>query len=108
SDPCSLVRYGIPGRRTPPQFCYPFTKSTRPSHINLFRDGKFIINLDAEVSDGTFDLGMAEQQLNRSQMPGAPVDQGGLGSSQRVGAEEIRIEPDAGNPFGDKPRVLSC
>jgi hypothetical protein len=37
------------------------TKPTGSSHINLLRDGKGIINLDAEVSDGTFDLGMAER-----------------------------------------------
>ena len=35
-----------------------------PSDINLFRYGKGIIDLDAEVPDGAFDLGMAEQQLH--------------------------------------------
>jgi hypothetical protein len=34
------------------------------SDINLFRYGKGIIDLDAEVSDGAFDLGVPEQELH--------------------------------------------
>jgi hypothetical protein len=31
------------------------------SNINLFGNGKSIIDLDAEVADGAFDLGMSKQ-----------------------------------------------
>ena len=31
------------------------------SEVNLFRDGKGVINLDAEISDCALDLGMTEQ-----------------------------------------------
>jgi hypothetical protein len=52
------------------------------SDVNLLRYRKGIIDLDAEVSDGAFDFGVAEQQLHVSQVACAPVDQGGLGSAE--------------------------
>ena len=36
------------------------------SNVNLFRYREGIIHLDAEVSDGTFDFGVAEQELHGS------------------------------------------
>jgi hypothetical protein len=36
------------------------------SDVNLFRYREGIIYLDAEVSDGAFDLGMVEQELHGS------------------------------------------
>ena len=51
------------------------------SDINLFCYGQGVIDLDAEVSDGAFDL-VAEQKLHGPQVAGAPVDQGGFGSSE--------------------------
>jgi hypothetical protein len=49
------------------------------SHVNLFGHLECIIDLDAEVSRGALDLGMAEQQLNRPQVAGSAIDQRGLG-----------------------------
>jgi hypothetical protein len=48
----------------------------------LLRYRKGIIDFDAEVSDGAFDFGMAEQELHGSQVACAPVDQCGLGSAE--------------------------
>ena len=48
------------------------------SDVNLFRYGKGIIDLDAEVPDGAFNFGVAEQELHSSQITGASVDQGCL------------------------------
>ena len=31
------------------------------SEVDLFRDGKGVINLDAEIPDGAFNLGVAER-----------------------------------------------
>jgi hypothetical protein len=76
------------------------------SDINLFCYGQGVIDLDAEVSDGAFDFGMAEQKLHGPQVAGAPVDQGRFGPSERMGTEEVRVQPDAGNPRGDEPGVL--
>jgi hypothetical protein len=52
------------------------------SDINLFCYGQGVIDLDAEVSDGAFDLGVAEQKLHGPQVACAPVDQGGFGPSE--------------------------
>jgi hypothetical protein len=52
------------------------------SDINLFCYGQGVIDLDAEVSDGAFDLGMAEQELHGPQVASAPVDQGRFGPSE--------------------------
>jgi hypothetical protein len=51
------------------------------SDVNLFRYGKGIIDLDAKVPDGAFDLGVTEQELHGPQIAGTSVDQGCLGPS---------------------------
>ena len=50
-----------------------------------------VIDLDAEVSDGAFDLGVAKQKLDCPEIASAPVDQGRLGSSEGMGAEPVRV-----------------
>jgi hypothetical protein len=45
------------------------------SDVNLFRYREGIIYLNAEVSDGAFNLGVAEQELYGSQVAGSAVDQ---------------------------------
>jgi hypothetical protein len=47
----------------------------------LFRYGKGIIDLDAKIPDGAFDLGVTEQELHGAQITSTPVDQGCLGPS---------------------------
>jgi hypothetical protein len=49
------------------------------SDINLFRYGKGIIDLNATVPNGTFNLCVPEQELHGAQIAGTPVDQGRLG-----------------------------
>ena len=44
------------------------------SDINLFGNSERVINLNAKISDRAFDLGVAEQELDRSQVACAPVD----------------------------------
>jgi hypothetical protein len=39
------------------------------SDVNLFRYGKGIIDLDAEVPDGAFDLCVPEQELQARRLP---------------------------------------
>ena len=51
-------------------------------------------------------LRMPEQKLDRSEVPGAPVDQHCLGPPQRVRAELAQIETDAGDPVLYKPSLL--
>jgi hypothetical protein len=42
----------------------------------LFRNGEGIIDLDTEVPDSAFDLGVTEQELHGAQIAGTSVDQG--------------------------------
>jgi hypothetical protein len=45
------------------------------SDVNLFGYRQRIIHLDTEVSDGAFDLGVAEQELDSAEVAGSAVDQ---------------------------------
>jgi deoxyxylulose-5-phosphate synthase len=57
----------------------------------LFRYREGVVYLDAKVPDRTFDFGVAEQKLHRSQIACAPVNQGRLRPPERMGAEELRV-----------------
>src|SRR5215510_933149 len=52
------------------------------SNVNLLRYCKSIIHIDAEIPDSTLYFGVAEQKLDRSQIPCAAVDQCRFGSPQ--------------------------
>jgi hypothetical protein len=51
------------------------------SDIDLFRYGKGVIDLYAEVTHSALDLGVAEQQLDGTKIAGPAIDQRGLGSA---------------------------
>jgi len=51
------------------------------SDVDLFRYGEGIIDLDSEVPDSTFDLGVTEQELHGPQITSTSVNQGCLGPS---------------------------
>ena len=53
-----------------------------------------------------FDLGMAEQKLNRAQVAGTAIDQRRFGSVHRMRGELARIEADAADPLGHEARIL--
>jgi hypothetical protein len=77
------------------------------SDVDLLGDGQRIVDLDTKVSDRTLHLGVPEQQLNRPEVASTPIDQRCLGSPQRVGAEQSRIETDAGDPARQQARILA-
>jgi hypothetical protein len=52
------------------------------SNVDLFRYCKGVIHLDAKITHRAFYLGVAEQELYRSQIPRSPIDQGRLSPSQ--------------------------
>src|SRR5260370_29707015 len=54
------------------------------SDINLFCYCQSIVHLDAEISNGAFNLGVAKQKLDGPEIAGAPVDQCSLGTSERM------------------------
>jgi hypothetical protein len=65
----------------------------------LFCFGQCIIDFDAEISDRAFDFSVAKQELHGSEIASAPIDQRRLGSAKRVGAEQVRVQPNAANPI---------
>jgi hypothetical protein len=65
------------------------------------------IHLDAEISDRALDLRVTEQELNGPQVAGASVDQRRFGPRERVCAEQLGVQSDAGDPSGDKPCILA-
>jgi len=62
--------------------------------LNLLRDSQRIVYLDAEVSDGAFELRVAEQNLDCTEIARLLVNLGCLSSSHCVGAIFGGIQPD--------------
>ncbi len=52
------------------------------SDIDLFHYGKGVVNFNPEVAYGALDLGVTEQQLDRTQVAGSAIDQRGLGTAK--------------------------
>ena len=77
------------------------------SDVDLFGDVERVIDLDAEVPDRALHLGMAKEQLNRAEAAGSSVNQGRLGSPQRVGAEQRRVQTDADDPLRQQASILA-
>jgi hypothetical protein len=71
------------------------------SDVDLFRYRDGIIHLNAKIFNRAFDLSVAEQELDSSQVASTPIDQPRLRPPQRMGAELLGIQLDAGDPFGD-------
>jgi hypothetical protein len=77
------------------------------SDIDLFRYGQGVINLDAEVSGGAFDLGVAEQELHRPQVTRTAtretaLGRGTSGSSLVLDCANDRREYGAASASGDR------
>ena len=58
------------------------------SDVNLFRYCQGVIDLDAEIPDGAFDLGMPEQELDSPEIARPSIDQGSFRASQRMGPRQ--------------------
>jgi hypothetical protein len=76
------------------------------SDIDFFSYFNRVVNLNAEIANSAFDLGVAKEQLDGAQIAGAPVDQSCFGSAKRVRTELQRVKTDAGDPPTDQPSVL--
>jgi hypothetical protein len=51
---------------------------------------------------------VAEEELNRPQVPSAPVDQRRLGPAHGMGRVFERVQADAADPLGNEASVLTC
>jgi hypothetical protein len=76
------------------------------SDLDLLGYGKRIVDLDTQIADGAFDLGMAEEQLEGTQISGAAIDKSCLGSPQRMRPKKAWVQSNVGNPHRHKPGIL--
>jgi hypothetical protein len=74
-------------------------------HIEI-GDTEGVVDFDSEVTHRALNLGMAEQQLDCSQISGAPIDQHCLCSAQGVRSKLRWTAPDTGHRFPNEPSIL--
>jgi hypothetical protein len=72
--PCEIAT-SVVGAMLPMQADWGAAAAPPISDVNLFRDRQCIVNFDAEVTNGAFDLRVTEQQLDRPEVAGPTVDQ---------------------------------
>lgn len=77
------------------------------SQFDLLCEGEGVLDLDAEVLDGTLDLGMAGQELDGEQVAGALLVLGCLVAPERMRAVAGAIEATERLPVLDQALVLS-
>lgn len=76
------------------------------SDLDALRQDKGILHVDPEISDCVLDLGVAKQDLHRTQISGCSVDHGSFGAPHGVGAVVFPPQPDRGDPFIDEASIL--
>ena len=77
------------------------------SDINLFRYRQGVIDLDAEIPDRAFDLGMSEQELDGPEITRPSIDQGGFCAAQGMRPEQPWFQSHAADPLGDESGILA-
>src|SRR5437764_239759 len=78
------------------------------SEFDLFRDAERVLDLDPEIADRAFQLRVAEQKLNRSQVPSLLIDLRRLRPPHRMRPVGGAVEPNTGDPSMDDSRILPC
>ena len=76
------------------------------SDVDLFGNCVRIIDFDTKVSNRTFNLRVAKQELDRAEIAGLPIDFRRLRATKRVRAVTARIEANGRHPVASQPRVL--
>lgn len=77
------------------------------SNIDLLRHFQRIIDFYTQVANSAVKICVAEQQLNRPQVLGAPIDQGRFCAPQRMCSIRRWIQPDSSHPLIDDSSVLA-
>ena len=85
----------------------PFLARPLGSDFGCLDQSQCIIDVDPEVSNGVFNLGVAKQDLNRSKIAGRLVDQSCLCPTKGMGSILFRSQSNRRYPLVDQPRVLS-
>ena len=77
--------------------------SAKCSNVDFLGDAQRVVQFDAEVSDRAIHLGVAKQELDRSEVASLPIDQRGLGPAQGMRAITAWIQSDHRYPVPDGP-----
>ena len=70
--------------------------------VDLLRNRESVVDFDPEISSRAFDLAMPQEKLNGAEIASSPIDQSSFRSAKRMGAEELGIQSDFGNPSRNK------
>ena len=73
------------------------------SDVDLLGDR---VDFDAKIANRALDFAVAQYKLNRSQIPGPPIDERRFRSPQRMRPKEAWVQSDSGNPVRYQSRVL--
>lgn len=76
-------------------------------NLGVLSKHKRVFHINAEITNGIFDLAMAEKDLDSPQIARCPVDDRCLRSPQRMGSILAAHQPHSSHPLIDKPRILS-
>jgi hypothetical protein len=75
--------------------------------LYLFSHIQSVIHLNPEISDSAFQLGMAEEKLDCTQVTGLAINLGSLRTPHRVRAIKGRLQANAFNPAMHQPGILA-
>lgn len=75
-------------------------------HLRALSEGERVLDVHAQIANGALDLRVAEQDLHSAQVARLLIDNGRLGSAQRMGPVIPSTQSDPGDPFVDQPSVL--
>lgn len=76
------------------------------SDFGSFGQLEGIFDVNAEIADGAFNLGMPQKDLNGAQVAGRLLDDRRLGAPKRVRVVILGLEADPGYPLPYQPGVL--
>jgi hypothetical protein len=75
-------------------------------HLGALSQRESVLDIDAEVANRALDLRMAEQDLHGTQVTCLLVDDGRLGSAERMGSVVFPAQSDPAHPFVNEPCIL--
>ena len=77
------------------------------SNVDLLGDAQGVFEFDTKISDSAVNLCVSQQELDRTQVPGFPVDLRRLGPAQRMGAVSAGFQSNRCHPIADQPTILT-
>ena len=75
-------------------------------HLRALSEGERVLYVDAQIANGALDLRVAKQDLHSAEIPRLLIDDGRLGSAQRMGSVIPWAQSDPGHPLVNKSSIL--